>query len=212
MPLTELQTEAVAHLSQEAVAIYRNVNFRSANPPQEGDPPPADAPDSPTEAILRAATTQALTVAFGTYDSAVAPAVSSAPDALQRHPESGHLVGIENAPVPQSPSTEYPKWVTPHESWVSVGANETPMALGWPDQHPNWGNRSAPPTIQVMVKDADEEAKATSAKPAEETKPGAEPQAVPHKSDAEIEDEAEAKAIADEEARLAALKERRKPK
>lgn len=43
-------------------------------------------------------------------------------DGLMRDAETGHLVGIEQVPVIPHPElgAEYPRWVTPHESHVSI--------------------------------------------------------------------------------------------
>lgn len=113
----------------------------------------------------------------------------------------GHLSGIESAPIPATVTTEYPKWVTPHESWVN--RSETGMlsapAFG-ENQHIDWSDRAAPKLL-VMVNDADEEAKATAAKPSNPAL-STESEVVNLPTEAEI----EAEAIAAEEARLAALK------
>lgn len=93
------------------------------------------------------------------------PNVSPASDmhgvgAFARHPDLGHVIGIENAPIPASAATEYPKWIEPHESWVQSGANGTPMAPLFPDQHVDWSDR-ANPRLMVMVASREDEDRAT---------------------------------------------------
>lgn len=68
------------------------------------------------------------------------------------------LVGMPHLPV--SPETDFPKWVTPHESHVVVqdgGHVVTPL---FADFHVSRLDKS----VTVLVKDAEEEAKALAAK------------------------------------------------
>lgn len=67
-----------------------------------------------------------------------------------RHPDLGHVIGVENAPIPANETTEYPKWIEPHESWVQLGGNGTPMAPMFVNQHVDWSNREHP-RLMVMV-------------------------------------------------------------
>jgi hypothetical protein len=84
------------------------------------------------------------------------------------HPQSGFavdkktgvpvgLVGMPHLPV--SSETEFPKWVTPHDSHVVMqGINK--ITPHFPEFHVDRSDQS----VTVMVKDTEEEAKALAAK------------------------------------------------
>lgn len=77
-----------------------------------------------------------------------------------RHSETGHLVGIEQKPHPVAKEVvEFPKWVVPHDTHVSRDAHGHVSVPLFPGHHVGRDG-----VVTVMVKDADEEAKALAAR------------------------------------------------
>lgn len=122
------QTKAASDAAQASVEFYRQEMDRW-HQEQTGDLTERsdDAPDVPVEAALRATVLKAFEDAFGGIISPVNPGESQrrAPDGaipgagMQRDGVSGHLVGVEPAPLPLTISTQYPKWIKPHDSHVT---------------------------------------------------------------------------------------------
>lgn len=76
-----------------------------------------------------------------------------------RDPETGHLIGIEQAPTAASPTErEFPKWVEPHASHIHTDDNGHRSVAGFEFHTDRAG------TITVLVKDAAEEADALAEK------------------------------------------------
>lgn len=77
---------------------------------------------------------------------------------FQRHKETGHLVGIEQAPARkmENHGAEYPKWVTPHPGHIHHHPLSGITTPEWGIPHVERGTNE----VTVMVNDAEEEARA----------------------------------------------------
>jgi hypothetical protein len=74
--------------------------------------------------------------------------------------ETGVPLGLVGKPhLPVSARGEFPKWVTPHASHVVNHGGHT-VVPGFAEHHESRGDRA----VTVLVKDAEEEAKALAAK------------------------------------------------
>jgi hypothetical protein len=70
--------------------------------------------------------------------------------------DSKHLIGIEQKPVKVEPSSEFPKWVVPHDSLVVRDGSHVSVPF-YPEFHVDRDGK-----VTVLVKDAEEEDRATS--------------------------------------------------
>lgn len=194
--LTQAQQEAANYAAANAVDFYRGtVPETEENTGKSSE----EIPDTPVESALRATVLQAMGDAFSGIANPVNPgqAQSIAADGaisgsgLQRDPVLGHLTGIEPAPMVATVVSEYPKWVTPHDSWVTRDEAGRPFAQAYDDQHVARNN-----AITVLVTSKEEEDRAT----------GAMPDDAPQKAAAETKEAAlmaEEAALAAEEKKLA---------
>lgn len=170
--LTEAQQEAANYAAANAVDFYRGTTPETE---ENMGKSPEEIPDTPVEGALRATVLQAMDDAFSGIANPVNPgqAQSIAADGaisgsgLQRDPVLGHLTGIEPAPLVATLAADYPKWVKPHDSWVTRDQSGRPFAQAYPDQHVARDN-----SIAVLVTSKEEEDRAM----------GAMPDDAPHKS------------------------------
>lgn len=153
--MNEIQTEAADHAAKGCVEAFRQAkknewtaerealiaaNPNAPAPPEEIYPGTIGTDDVmvPVEVALMATVRKAFEDAFGGIISAVNPGESQmrAPDGaipgagMQRDPVGGHLVGVEPAPLPLTTTTEYPKWIKPHDSHVTRSENGVVTVAG----------------------------------------------------------------------------------
>lgn len=153
--MDKYQTDAANEVAKGAVELYRDEKRRAWKEEQDAlpentpkGPDPAfmadDAPDSTIETALRATIAKAMEDAFNGIANPANPGDSQrlAADGaitgagLTRDPQLGHLVGIEPAPLPLTTTTEYPKWVTPHDSHVKKAEDGRVITVaGFNDSH-----------------------------------------------------------------------------
>lgn len=143
-------------ISKEVMAAVGQFDMQGgAYPPGYTPGPPNNPSNHPLTAMNPLAPT------LPNYSGPV-PTPNAAPGAdFLRHPETGHLIGIEQAPpaatTQSTDPAQYPKWVTPHVSWVQRDASGRPMAPMFAHQHVD---RTNPENFQVMVNSPEEEERA----------------------------------------------------
>lgn len=143
--MNEIQTNAANKAAQTAVEVFRQarrdewtaerdaiakarMNDPAAAPeePYPGTVGTDEAP-IPVEVALSATVRKAFEDAFGGIVSMVNPgeaqrraADGAIPGAgMQRDGVSGHLIGVEPAPLPITTPSDYPKWIKPHDSHIT---------------------------------------------------------------------------------------------
>lgn len=100
---------------------------------------------------------------------------TTGPSDFLRHPDTGHIIGVEQAPsaVTAEPThdadgnpAQYPKWVAPHESWVEQDASGRPMAPLLGEPHVDRRNQ-----LTVYVASKEEEDRVMAQRPSDKDTP-----------------------------------------
>lgn len=178
-----IQIETANDAARGAVEQYREAKAQiyqaERNAAQDGetwpnDPPPgtvgSDDQFTPIEVALRATVIQAMQDAFNGIANPVNPGESQTRAAegaiagagLPRDPITGHLTGIEPAPLPITTATDYPKWIEPHKSHVvkSEEGRVVTVTGSSGDVHVERGTGK----VTVLVQTEEDEKRLTSAK------------------------------------------------